>query len=194
MEKEVFAVIGVIFTFAGYSAYIVSIFRGNTKPHPFSWFTWSTLTAIGYFAQISDNAGLGAWVMGLSALISYFITILAYIKRRQIIITKSDWVTFIACMAAIPLWLITDTAFWSVIWITFIDLLACYPTFRKTWFHPNDELPFEYYMAALKFVLSLFALNNYTVITVLYPLSLVIINSAFLIMQFYRKQVLSHGK
>ena len=192
MEKEILAAFGIIITLIGYTAYIYSIFKGSTKPHPFSWFIFGTLTAIGFFAQLSDGGGLGAYITGLSALISYIVTVIGYFRREQITITKSDWMTFIACIMAIPVWMITDNAFWAVILITVIDALAFYPTFRKTWFDPTSELPFHYIIAGSKFVFGILALDNFTTITVLYPLSLVFANFAFLAMQYYRKRTIQN--
>jgi hypothetical protein len=186
LEKEIFTTIGLALTFAGYFAYIYSIFKGKTRPHPFSWFIWGVLTAIGFFAQMADNAGPGAYITGVSAAFTLFIAALGYIKRNDIVITRNDWITFAAALMAIPLWLITNTPLYSVIVITIIDAIAFYPTFAKTWHRPDQELPFQTIMAALKFVFSLFALNNYTVITVLYPLSLVIMNTAFIILLYCR--------
>ena len=193
IEKELFAIIGLALTLIGYSAYIYSIFKGETRPHPFSWFVWGILTAIGFLAQISDNAGPGAWVTGLSAVITFYIAYLGYMKRQDIEITRNDWVIFVSTISAIPLWFFTETPLYSVILITVIDAGAFYPTFRKTWFRPEQELAFEHLMAALKFTFAIFALNNYSVITVLYPLSLIIMNVAFLIMQYYRKRALKNA-
>ena len=183
--KEIIGVIGIIVTLIGYAAYIASIYKGNTTPHPFSWFIWATLTAIGFIAQISDDAGFGAYITGLSALLSF--SIIAYIKREKIVITRNDWITFWAALAAIPLWVVTQTPLWSVILITAIDALGFYPTFYKTWFKPYEELGFQYALAAIKFVFGIYALSNFTIITVLYPLSLVIMNGLFLMMMYYRR-------
>jgi len=188
-----FAVVGIFLTLIGYSAYIYSIFKGTTRPHPFSWSIWGILTAIGFLAQLSDNAGPGAWITGLSALIIFFIAALGYLKRSDIDITKKDWVTFILAIAVIPLWLITETPLYSVIIITVIDAIAFYPTFAKTWRNPEQELAFEHAMAAAKFTLSIMALNNYSTITVLYPLSLVVMNILFLVMQYYRRRNIKNG-
>lgn len=193
IEKDVFMIIGIILTLIGYSAYIYSIFKGQTRPHPFSWFIWGLLTAIGFFAQMADNAGPGAYITGLSAAITMFIAGIGFIKRSDIKITKADLVTFIAALLAIPLWLVTDTPLYSVILITIIDAVAFYPTFAKTWHSPHQELPLQTIMAAAKFILSLLALNNYSVITVLYPLSLVIMNIAFLILLYSRKWTLKYA-
>ena len=193
MEKEILALFGIAITIIGYAAYISSVFKGKTKPHPFSWIIWATLTAIAFFAQVSDNAGPGAWITATTALISFAIVILAYVKNSNQEITKSDWITFLAGLSAIPLWIITQTPLWSVILITLIDALGFYPTFRKTWFKPSEELPLHYIIAGLKFILALYALENFTMITALYPLSLVIMNFAFLILLYYRRKVLKHA-
>lgn len=193
MEKEIFAGIGLLFTVIGYSAYIYSIFKGETRPHPFSWFIWGLLTAIGFFAQIADDAGPGAWITGLSAAATFFIAGLGYIKRHDIVITRTDWITFFAALAAIPLWLITETSLYSVILITVIDVVAYYPTYYKTWRRPEQELPLHVILATLKFTFSLFALDNYSVITVLYPLSLVIMNAIFVVLLYYRRWVLKNA-
>ncbi len=194
MEKEILAVIGVILTFIGYGAYIYSIYRGETRPHPFSWFIWGLLTVIAFFAQVADNAGPGAWITGVSAVITFIIAAIGYVKRSDIKITRNDWITFIAAIGAIPLWLITETPLYSVILITIIDAIAFYPTFYKSWYKPNQELVFEYILAGLKYGLSIIALSHYSVITTLYPLSLVLMNTLFIGMVYYRRLSLKNGK
>ena len=192
MEKEIFAAFGIIITLIGYAAYIYSIFRGDTKPHPFPWFIFGTLTVIGFFAQLSDGGGLGSYITGLSGFISYLIAIIGYFRRKQITITKSDWAAFLACCFSIPIWVLTESAFWAVIIITAIDTVAFYPIFRKTWFDPKSELPFHYIIAGSKFVFGIIALESFSTITVLYPLSLVITNFAFLAMLYYRRWVIKN--
>lgn len=187
MEKEILSGIGVLITLIGYAAYIISILCGNTKPHPFSWIIWASLTAIAFFAQISDGAGVGSWVTGTTALISFIIVGLAYWKSGLQQITRSDWIIFLLGMAAIPLWIITETPLWSVILITVIDNSGFYSTVRKSWTKPYEELPFHYITAGTKFIFSVMALENFTMITALYPLSLVAANFLFLAMLYYRR-------
>lgn len=192
MEKEIITAIGVLLTFAGYYAYIYSIFKGETRPHPFSWAIWGLLTAIGFSAQISDGAGLGAYILGLSAIFNFSIAIIGVVKRADIKITRSDFIIFLLSLFAIPLWIVTETPLWSVILISVIDAVAYYPTFYKTWHNPNQELPFQVIASTLKFILSLFALNHYSFITVLYTLSLIVMNLIFIIILYYRRWVIKN--
>ncbi len=187
MEKEIFTLIGILFMLASYSIYIFSIFKGETRPHPFSWFIWGLLTAIGFFAQISDGAGIGASITFLSAAISFGIAIIGYIQRENIVISKSDKWAFILSLTAIPLWLITQTPLWSVLLITFIDLAGFYPTFRKSWFHPEQESISSFALGGFKHLFTVLALQNYSIITALFPISLVISNAALIMLIYYRK-------
>lgn len=188
MEKEIFTLIGIILMLATYGTYIYSIFKGDTRPHPFSWFVWGLSTSIIFFAQISDNAGIGASITFLSALITFFIATIGYVKRKNIVISTSDkWAFFISIMT-IPLWVITDTPLWSVILITIIDAFAFYPTFRKSWDQPYQESMLSFSISQFKLIFSILALEHYSIITTLFPLSLIFTNTALIIMVFYRKR------
>ena len=195
MEKEIFTAIGIIFTAISYGIYIFTIFKGETRPHPFSWFIWGLLTSIGFFAQISDGAGIGSIITALSAIISFVIAGIGFIKRENITISKSDKWAFILSLLTIPLWLITETPFWSVILITVIDSAGFYPTFRKTWFSPEQESAMSFTLGGFKHLFTILALQNYSVITTLFPISLVIMNFGFVLMLYYRKWFIKkHGK
>lgn len=192
MEKEIFTIIGLVLMGISYAVYIYSIFKGETRPHPFSWFIWGLLTAIAFFAQVSDGAGIGAIITAGSSAISFAIAVMGYIKRKHIVISQSDKWAFALSLLAIPLWLITNTPLWSVILITLIDMAGFYPTFRKSWFAPEQESAMSYTLAVFKHIFTVLALQNYSIVTVLFPFSLVIMNSSFLAMLFYRRRRLKN--
>lgn len=186
-SKEGIAALGIIFTLIGYSQYFRSIFAGKTKPHMFSWLIWASLTLIAFLAQVSDNAGPGSWITALTAIMSFIIVGLSCFKGEKSI-TRGDWITFLTALTAIPIWLITDNPLWAVIIVTIIDALGFYPTFRKSWLKPFEENALHYFLAALKFILSLVALDNFSIITALYPASLVFMNFTFLVLLYIRRK------
>lgn len=193
MEKELFAFIGILFMLASYAIYIHSIYKGKTRPHPFSWFIWGLLTAIGFFAQISDGAGVGSVITLFSALISFFIAAIGYVKRENITISKSDKWAFALSLTAIPLWMITQTPLWSVILITIIDVAGFYPTFRKSWHAPEQESVLSFALGGFKHLFTIMALENYSIITALFPFSLVLSNFTLIAMIYVRKQQKNHA-
>jgi hypothetical protein len=94
-------------------------------------------------------------------------------------------------LLAIVIWYITDNALYSVLLITLVDALWFYPTFRKSYYRPFQETLSTYLLSGTKFIFSIIALTNYTLITYLYPLSLVIMNFVFVIMLLIRRKKLS---
>lgn len=188
--REILGVAATLIALISYIPYLLTIFKGTTRPHGFSWIIFGLLTAIGFAAQVTGEAGPGAWVMGFSAAICFLIAGLALFKGT-FKPTSSDWATFIAALAAIPLWLTTDNPLYAVVLITIIDALAFYPTFRKAYHFPHEELVFTFFLSGLKFVLSLFALTTVSIVTVLYPASLVFMNWLFIAMVLYRRMTIT---
>ncbi len=79
--KTILGIIAIVIGFIGYVPYLRDMFRGTTKPHPFSWLVWATLEIIAFAAQIATGAGSGAWVTGASATVALFVTIYAFRKK-----------------------------------------------------------------------------------------------------------------
>ena len=190
ISSEVLGLLSVAIASISYSIYLVSILKGRTKPHLFSWLIWGIFGAVAFLAQLSDKGGPGAWVTGFSALVCFIISGLALFKGEKTI-TKSDWVCFIAALITIPLWYFTKTPLYSVILVTIVDIVGFIPTLRKSYLKPHEEAASCYGLAALKHSTSILALENLSLITVLYPLSLVILNTWFVLMLLWRRKVQS---
>jgi hypothetical protein len=163
-------------TLVGFLPYFYNIYRSKTKPHAFSWLIWAILTGIGYAGQLSEDAGPGAWTTASTALLCFLVFVLALFKGEKNI-KKSDWVCLIIALAAIPLWLVTSTPLWSVILVTLIDILAFWPTLRKSYLKPFEETAFTFFAGALSFMLGIIVLNKITIITALYPCAIAFLNA-----------------
>lgn len=185
--KIIIALVSICMTIAGYFYYFRDIFAGKTKPHAYSWLIWGLLTAIAFAGQLSDNGGPGSYVTGLTALISFIIFFLA-LNRGEKSVTRSDRVFLATALLAIVPWVLTNNPLYSVILITVIDFLGFLPTIRKSYHKPYEETLVAYVFAGLKFVLAIIALENYSVVTWLYPASLVVANLCFSIMLVIRRR------
>jgi hypothetical protein len=151
------------------------------------------LTAIAWAGQIAENGGPGSWVTGLTSGACFLIAFLS-IKNGEKKIPVSDWVCFVLALSAIPLWIMTKDPLWSIILVTGIDTVSFIPTFRKSWEKPNEELLLTYWLSSVKFTMAIIALDVFNVVTVLYPLSLVIMNGSFVAMSHFRKKYLAQKK
>lgn len=188
--KTFLGILAIAIAIYSYVPYFRNILKGKTKPHAFSWFIWGLLTGIAFFAQLDDNGGAGAWVTGFTALacLTFFIFAL---KRGVKEIVLLDWLSLAGAMFALILWVLTSDPLLSVILITIIDALGFIPTFRKSFYKPNEETALTYSLSALKFAIAIVALGNVTIVTTLYPASLVIMNGLFVAMVLMRRKKLS---
>lgn len=168
--KEILGIVATVIAIAAFSPYIRSIFKGDTKPHLFSWIVWAITTFIVFLAQVSDNAGPGSWPTGASGIIIIYVAFLAYRKQGDIIITKVDWVFFLSALSALPFWYFTTDPLWAVAILTIVDFLGFGPTFRKAYDHPYDELLVFFALTVVRDFFAIMALENYSSITLMFPI------------------------
>lgn len=181
LDKTILGVAAMVIGFVGYVPYVRDVLYKTTKPHAFSWFTWGLLETIAFAAQMTKGAGAGAWVTAVSAIITLGIAAAALPNARQHV-RLLDFVAFLGALAAIVLWRATHNPLLAVVSVATADALAFAPTFRKAYHKPNEETLFEYGASAVKWGLAIPALAAVNLTTVLYPASLVLTNSAFVLM------------
>jgi hypothetical protein len=176
--KEFIGLVAVLLTFAGYVPYIKDTMKGKTTPHVFTWFIWGFVTAIAFGLQITHGAGPGAFTTLAAAIVCLLICGFG-IRQGSKNITTSDNVFFALSLLTLVLWLLVKQPVAAVILASAIDMLGFVPTIRKSWHKPYEETLISYQINTLRFALALFALSNYTLITMLYPVSWVLANGLF---------------
>ncbi len=172
MDKAWLSIIATVISMLALLPYIASTLRGRIRPHVMSWAIWGITTSIVFFAQREGGAGVGAWPIGFSAAVAFLIAAIAYTKRADIKIGPTDWLFFLAALAAIPLWWATDSPLSAVLLVTAIDVLGFGPTLRKSYLQPYSESLLFFYLIVLRNVLVLFALESYSATTALFPLAI----------------------
>ncbi len=185
----VYATFGVLLAFIAYIPYLQDTFSGKTKPHFFSWFLWSVVSFIAGGIQISDGAGVGA----LTNLAMGFICLV--IATRSLLngtkdITRFDIFSAIMALVALILWLLIKQPLWSMILIVITDFLSFIPTIRKSWYKPEQETLATWVISCTRQILTILAMQNFTVITVLYPAYSLLVNSLFVSMLIMRRSQL----
>ena len=167
--KEILSVIAIVLTLAAFVPYIRAIMSGTIKPHVFSWIIWGATTFLVFLAQLEDKGGVGAWPIGVSGSITIFIAYLAYLKRADVTITKTDWLFFVAALSSLPLWYLTSDPLWAVVLLTTIDVLGFGPTVRKAYHLPYSESLLFFGLFTARNLLVIMALENHSATTLLFP-------------------------
>lgn len=186
--KAAYSATAIALTLFGFYPYIRSILRNQTKPHVFTWVIWGITTFVVFLAQIQSQAGIGAWPIGISGVITVGIAILAYRKRGDISITRLDWLFFCAALSSLPIWYLTTDPLWAVVILTVVDLLGFGPTLRKVYQQPHSESAtfFAIFLARNCFVI--LALEHYSLTTVLFPAAIALVCLGLIVLIPYRKR------
>jgi hypothetical protein len=191
MLKSLFSAAAIALTFALFYPYIRSIFLGETKPHVLSWVIWSIGTLIVFFAQLEGGAGIGAWPIGLSALITSYVALLSWTRRSDLSITPLDWGCLVLALLALPAWLITASPLWAVLILTAVDLVGFGPTVRKAHSRPHEERIWFFLLGALRNAFVIVALEHYSLTTVVFPAAVGLACLALVLFIVLRRQILT---
>ena len=187
--KEILSFVAIVLTLAAYIPYIRAIFSGTIKPHVFSWVIWGATTLLAFLAQLEANGGVGAWPIGVSGSITIFIACLAYLKRADVTITKSDWLFLVADMSSLPLWYLTSDPLWAVVMLTTVDVLGFGPTIRKAYHFPYSESLLFFGLFAVRNLLVMMAFENYSMTTLLFPAVIATVCVLLMMMIAYRRRL-----
>jgi len=185
--KQILGALAVLLAFISYIPYLKDVFAGKTKPHAFSWLVWLVLTAIGFFIQIQNGAGAGAWFNGLMVIICAIILVFGFIKGRKEIVFV-DWISMILAFIAIYYWLIIKEPTLSIILVILADSLGTIPTIRKSYVHPYSETLETYAINVFRVTIAIFALEKFSFLTASYHIYMIIANLAVVIVLALRRK------
>lgn len=169
--------------------YLRDVMKRETEPHMYSWLIWTILQIVGVAAQLKEGAGYGAWALAIGAFFCFVIFLLSF-RYGTKNISRFDLLCLIAAVGAIGVYVSIDNPVWAIIVVALTDFIGFLPTFRKGFEEPFSETASTFFMSAAANALSIIALQNYSVTTVLYIGSLFFTNSSFATMILVRRYLL----
>ena len=185
--KTILGVAASVISVVSYMPYFRDMFRGETKPHPFSWFIWGLVSAIAFFAQIVAGGGIGAWTTGITAVACLTIAGLAVFFGEHHV-SELDVVCFVGAIIGIIAWRVTGNPLTAVIIVLTVHLLGFIPTYRKGYILPHEETLLTYILSCLKWGVGLLALATINPTTALFPAGVLILNIGFSVMLYVRQK------
>lgn len=191
--KLLFGIASSIIAVICFAPYIKDIIQRKTEPHRYSWLVWTILQVVGVMAQLKEGAGYGAWALAIGAIFCFTIFILSF-KYGTKNISKFDVGCLIAAFCAIVIYFFIANPVWAIITVAIVDFVGFLPTFRKGYEEPFTETTSTFILSATANIMSLVALQNYNLTTVLYLASLLITNSSFAIMILVRRRKLGNTR
>lgn len=179
--------IALFLTSIAYIPYIRDVFLQKTTPHIFTWFVWFIVTFIIYLLQIAEGGGFGSIPTLLVAMYSFCVFIFSF-RCGITYIQKSDVLFLLLAIMCVPLWVLIDKPILSIIILCSIDVLGFFPTVRKAWIQPYSETMSFYSITMIRHGMSVVALSDYNIITVLFPFIWFFINALFIVMLIFRRK------
>lgn len=187
--KELLALGATLLIIGAYIPYVRDILNGKTKPHVYSWFVSGLITFIAFGLQLSHGGGWGVVPTFVGALAGFTIFALSLSRHKRASITKSDTLFFAMALVATGLWLIAHQPLLSAIIISVVEILAFMPTYRKSWGKPSQETASTYSTNTLRHALAIIALQHYSLVTVLYPLTEALSDGLFTLFLIFRRRL-----
>jgi hypothetical protein len=125
-----------------------------------------------------------------AGIISIAVLILTIRKKGKQDITASDIIFFLIAILALILWIFAKQPLLSTLLVITVDMFALAPTIRKSWHKPHSENATFYAINTIRFVFTLLALQQYSMVTTLHPTTWFIVNTLFALMLISRRAIL----
>jgi hypothetical protein len=186
------AVIATTISAVSFFPYLKDIFRKKTKPHSYTWLTWTLLQVIGVLAMYNKHAYLGLLALAVGAVFCGFIFILS-LKYGTKNITAFDTICLIGVLGAIIVYLFLNNLVYSVILITIIDLVGFLPTLRKAYIDPYSETLSLFVMGVVWSSFNMVAISPYAITTTLYPAFILFANALCCLLLWARRRVIKEA-
>ena len=191
MELKLFwAILSSVLTVVLFVPYLRDIFLRKTQPHMYSWLIWGLLQVIGASAIFKGGAGLGTWSLVVGGIVCLSIFGLSF-KYGTKNIKRFDVYCLVGALIALLAYLFVSNPLYSVILVATIDFIAYFPTLRKGYEEPYSETLITFEISAFVNIISIFALQHYSVTTVLYEVTLSLTNVALCIILITRRKVVA---
>lgn len=140
MLDERFAILAALFSFSGVVWYIIETFRGNTKPNRVTWFLWSLVPFIAFYAQIKQDVGISSLLTFVSGFGPFLVLLASFINKDAYWdLRRFDIVCGIIALFGVVLWIITDNANLAILLSITADGFAAMPTLVKSLKFPETE-------------------------------------------------------
>jgi hypothetical protein len=164
-----YVIIAFIFGILSFTIYLWSIIKGQTQPHPFSWFIWFTTQMIATAGAYAGGGGYGLayGVFYCCAILSIFIYTSVKFGLRGV--SREDWICLIICIIAIAFWLIFDSPHTGVLIATGVDAYGYEPSWRKAFHKPWSESVWGWVLSVPNIIFTTLAMNEYNFLTLTYP-------------------------
>jgi hypothetical protein len=168
---DLHSIIGVlagIIALLGFVPYALSVLRGTTQPSIASWVIWTALGAVTSASYLYSGSASSWWVT-VSYAIGPCVILLLSLRVGTFSWDKLDSLYILFAVLGLVWWWISGVAATAQAVSVIVDMLGAVPTLKKCWRDPDSEDPVAWWVFFAAGVLNLFAVENWSFASGLYP-------------------------
>ena len=191
MELDIKTILGIIagiIAFSAYIIYIVSIFRGKTKPNRATWWIWAFMgfvLALSYYYSGAENT---VWVPIVEFIGPLSIAILSLKYGEGGLKSKTDIICMAGALISVLLWIIFNNPVIALVTNLAIDSFAIIPTIKKSYLRPEGEDFWAWFGTGLADSLNMFAVEKFTFAILIYPIYMLVSDLIIIFILLLRKK------
>ncbi len=171
--KLILGTASAIILILGFIPYIIDTLKRKTKPHAYTWLVFSIQNAIVAAAQHKSGAGFGTYMLMAGTVLCFLVFLLSF-RFGTKNIKKIDNFCLLFSLLTIMVYLKISNPLWAVILVSLVDFVGFVPTLRKAFEEPSTETVVTYSLGMISSVLSLLALQTYSVTNALFACTLLL--------------------
>lgn len=184
---EFLAIIAALLAALSTIPYLIDIVRGKTKPNIVSWFTWTMLTIISGSAALAADEPKTALLLYGNSVCTGLVVIFG-LRYGYVRFTRFDVLCQVGALFGLAFWLAFNSPVIGIIIPIIIDFIGLMPTLRHAWHKPGEETWQTFAIGTVASTLTVVALTRYNVVSLLFPLYIILANSVIVSTVIYRRK------
>ena len=169
--------------------YIRDIVKGKTKPERATWFIWSVVMMIAFFAQVASG-GTFSTLLTVGDTIVVIVIFILSIKHGMAGWMMRDKMALVGAGISLILWYFTKNPAIALFIVIFIDFLGGLLTIVKSYENPESETMLTWFFSSIAGFLGILAVGEMNFILLAFPIYICLINLAIGLIIFLSRRKL----
>lgn len=173
-------VAGVLSVFA-YLPYIIDTIRGQTRPQRSTWFIWSILSSVSFFAQVTEGATDSLWFSGVQASGTILVSLLSIRFGTGSFLNRADSFILTGAAFGLCLWYLTDSAVYALAIAIGISALGSVLTIAKAYRDPDSESILSWLVSFTSTIFAIISVGKLDAVILAYPVYLFVLYGSIIV-------------
>jgi hypothetical protein len=186
MNHLIIGYIAGILAFLQLIPYLVSIFRGHTKPERATYAIWSLVNIIIVSSYIASGAHTTIWV-GVAYAVSQILVFGLSFKYGVGGFNKFDVMCLLLALTGAGIWISTSNPLIALYFSLTVKAMGLMPTLRKVYYRPDTENTISWVICATASALNMFALVSFAPNIAILPIYSLLGDGAVALMVLFPK-------